>query len=177
MPLSKKAAALAAGFVAALSLASVAQNPPAARGPETLLVDDATIAWIEKSEVAAQHEGVIERMELQHGMPVLRGKPIGYLHREVAELTVAKARVAVASKATEAKAEAQKELAEAIVATNIRLNVRRPGMVSQEEMRKNEAEVKVAEEMKNEAKEKRELDRADLNLAQQAYDEHTIKAP
>jgi RND family efflux transporter MFP subunit len=140
-------------------------------------VDDATIAWIEKSEVAAQHEGVIEKMELQHGMPVLRDKPIGYLHREVAKLTVAKAEVAVASTATEAKADAQKELAEAIVATNIRLNQRRPGMVSLEEMRKNEAEVKVAEEMKNEAIEKRKLDQADLNLAQQAYDEHTIKAP
>jgi len=116
-------------------------------------------------------------MELQHGMPVLRGKPIGYLHREVADLTVAKAKVAVEGKAAEAKADAQRELAVAIVATNVRLNLRRPGMVSQEEMRKNEAEVKVAEEMKNVAREKRELDRADLNLARQALEDHTIKAP
>ncbi len=93
MPCSKKAAALAAGLLAALSAATVAQNPaPGPRGAETLVVDDATVDWIEKSNVAALREGVIERMELQIGMPVKRGKPIGYLHHEIAELTVAQGR-------------------------------------------------------------------------------------
>lgn len=178
MPISKKALALTAGFVAALSLASLGQNPaPASRTPETLVVDDASVDWIEMSSVAALREGVIERMELQIGMEARRGKPIGYLHDEIAKLTVAKAKVAVDSTATQEKAEAQRELAVAIVATSKRLNARRPGMVSEEEMRKNEAEVKVAEAMRNEAIEKRKLDTADLALAEQAQVEHTIVAP
>jgi RND family efflux transporter MFP subunit len=44
-------------------------------------------------------------------------------------------------------------------------------------MLKAEAEVQVAHEMKNEAVEKREIDRADLDLAKQALEEHTIRAP
>ena len=37
---------------------------------------------------------VIERMELSIGMPVAKGKPIGYLHSEMADLAVRKAEVA-----------------------------------------------------------------------------------
>jgi len=177
MPFSKKSAALAAGFVALLSIAAIGQVPQASRAIETLPVADATIDWIEISKVAALREGVIDRMELQIGMETKKGNAIGYLHNEIADLTVAKAKVAVASKATEYKALAQRELALAIVATNARLNARRPGMVSPEEMRKNEAEVKVAEEMKNEAIEKRMLDEADLKLAERALEEHIIRAP
>jgi RND family efflux transporter MFP subunit len=177
MPLSKKALAMTAGFVAALSLVSLGQSPAPRGGGETLFVDDATVDWIEISSVAALREGVIDKMELQIGMEAKRNMPIGYLHSEIAELTVEKAKVAVATTATEEKAEAQRELALAIVATNVRLNARRPGMVSQEEMRKAEAEVKVAEAMKNEAIEKRKLDQAELRLAEQARNEHTIRAP
>lgn len=180
MFIPKKAAALTAGFVTALSFAAIAQVPspaPASRSAETLPVPDATIDWIEKSAVAALREGVIEKMELQIGMLALKGKPIGQLHQEIAELTVKKAELTVKSVATEAKAEAQRQLAIAIVATNQRLNSRKPGMVSLEEMRKAEAEVQVAAEMKNEAIEKREIDRADLELAKQALKEHTIVAP
>ncbi|WP_406693717.1 efflux RND transporter periplasmic adaptor subunit [Singulisphaera sp. Ch08] len=176
MLLPKKAAALAAGFVTVLSIASVAQVP-APRSSDTLPVSDATIDWIEKSDVAALREGVIEKMELQIGMLAQKDKPIGYLHKEIAKLTVKKAQVAVDGKAAEAKAEAQKQLAIAIVATSKRLNARKPDMVSLEEMRKAEAEVQVAAEMKNEAIERRSLDTADLALAQQALDEHTILAP
>jgi RND family efflux transporter MFP subunit len=178
MPFSKKALALTAGFVAALSLASLGQNPvPAARGGETLVVDDVTIDWIEISSIAALREGVIESMELQIGKEATKGMAIGKLYDDIARLTVAKADVAVKSTATEEKAEAQKELAVAIVATSKRLNARRAGMVSEEEMRKNEAEVKVAAAMAREAIEKRELDKAELRLADQALKEHTIRAP
>ena len=178
MLIPKKAAAMAAGFVTALSIASVAQVPaPASRSSDTLPVNDATIDWIEKSDVASLREGVIEKMELQNGMLAQKGKPIGYLHKEIADLTVKKAQVAVDGKAAEAKAEAQRQLAMAVVATNRVLNKKQPGIVSREEMLKAEAEVQVAHEMKNEAVEKREIDRADLALAQQALDEHTILAP
>ena len=174
----KKAAAMAAGFIAALSVATVAQNTnPAARSAETLVIDDATVDWIEKSDVAALREGVIDRMELQIGMPVQRGKPIGYLHSEIAALNVHKAELAVKNTATEEKARAQQELALTVVATNKRLNERRPGLVSIEEQRKAEAEVKVATAMINEAVEKRAMDRAEDALARRALDEHTITAP
>ena len=174
----KKAAAMAAGFIAALSVATVAQNTnPAARSAETLVIDDATVDWIEKSDVAALREGVIDRMELQIGMPVQRGKPIGYLHSEIAVLNVHKAELAVKNTATEEKARAQQELALTVVATNKRLNERRPGLVSIEEQRKAEAEVKVATAMINEAVEKRVMDRAEEALARRALDEHTITAP
>ena len=181
MLFSKKAAALAAGFLAVLSAVTVAQNvaPGAAgrSGAETYLIDDATVDWIEKSDVAALREGVIESMELQIGMPVQRGRPIGKLHAEMAELTVAKAQLAVTNVAAQAKAEAQKELAMTVVATNVMLNKRQKNLVSNEEMRKAEAEVKVSHAMVEEAIEKRELDRADLALAKRTLEEHIIRAP
>ncbi len=174
----KKSAALAVGFVTTLSLASLGQDSaPVTRGGETLIVDDANIDWIEKSDVAALREGVIETMELDAGMTVAKGKEIGALHRETADLTVRKAKLAVDGTAAEQKAIAQRDLAVAIVATNVRLNQRGKDMVSQEEMRKAEAEVKVAEAMRLEAIEKRKLDTADLALAKQALLEHTIVAP
>jgi RND family efflux transporter MFP subunit len=182
MRFSKKAAALAAGFIAALSAMTLAQNPtPARRGAsasaETLVVDDAMVDWIEKSDVAALREGVIDKMELQVGMTVKKDEPIGYLHKEQAELTVAKAALAVEGTATEEKAVAQKDLALAKVATDYVLNRKMKGAVSNEEVKKDEAEVKVAHAMQREAIEKRELDRADLHLAEQALKEHTIVAP
>jgi RND family efflux transporter MFP subunit len=182
MPFSKKAAALAAGFITALSAVTVAQNAvPGGRGPatsaETLVVDDATVDWIEKSDVAALLEGVIDRMELQVGMPVQKGKPIGYLHSELAALNLTKAEVAVRGTATQAKAIAQKELAMARVATDLLLNRKVPGSVSSEELRKDEAEVKVADAMEKEAIEKRELDKAERDIAKRTLEEHTIVAP
>src|SRR5262249_36996312 len=102
---------------------------------------------------------------------------IGTLHKETAELTVAKAKLAAKNVAAEEKAKAQQELALTVVATNERLNQRNKGMVSQEEMRKAEAEVKVATAMILEAVEQRSINKADLDLAIQATLEHTIQAP
>jgi RND family efflux transporter MFP subunit len=182
MLLPKKAAALTAGFLAALSVAALAQQgkpaPPPRVPVETLVLTElATLEWIEKAEVAALREGVIEGVELWPGMPVKKGGTIGSLYKETAELTVAKAKIAASNKGAEEKALAQQELALAVVATNERLNQRRPGMVSQEEMRKAEAEVKVAAAMAREAREQQALNQAELALAQQALEEHTIKAP
>ena len=39
------------------------------------------VDWIEKSDVAALREGVIEKMELQIGMPVKKDGAIGILHQ------------------------------------------------------------------------------------------------
>ena len=183
MLIPKKAAALTAGFLVVLSVATVAQqSAPAPQGrrpgSETLVLEElATLDWIEKADLAALREGVIESVELWEGMPVKKGGLIGSLHKETAELTVAKARLAATNVAAEEKALAQRELALAVVATNERLNQRRPGMVSQEEIRKAEAEVKVADAMAREAVEQREINKADLALAEQLVREHTIVAP
>jgi len=183
MRFPKRAAVLFVSLVAVLSVVAVAQNAaPARRGtspsPETLVLDElATLEWIEKADVAALREGVIEKMELWPGYSVKKGGEIGNLHRETADLTVRKAKLAAENIAAEQKALAQKELALSVVATNLRLNLHRPGMVSKEEMAKAEAEVKVADAMAHEAVEQRELNKADLHLAEQALDEHTIRAP
>jgi RND family efflux transporter MFP subunit len=176
----KKAAALAAGLAAALTVpllttSLVAQSTKA--GPETLVVEEASVDWIERSNVAALREGVIEKMELQIGMEVAKNKPIGYLHREMADLAIKKAEVAARSEGPKAKAQAQQDLALAVVAINKRLNGRIKGSVSYEEQQKAEAELKVATASILEAQERILLDEAELNLAKQAYLEHTIVAP
>jgi len=183
MLVPKKAAALAAGFIAALSAASFAQNPAAdanaANSPGDVLVlnELATLEWIEKADVAALREGVIKSMELQIGMPVEKDGQIGMLHDEVARLSFEKAELAAKGDAAEQKALAQKQLAMAIVARNDRLRKRGPDFVSLEEVQKAEAEVNVAVAMQNEAIEKRERDKAEARLAKRALDEHKIVAP
>jgi len=177
--LTQKAVALAAGLAAALLAAQVApglaaQNP---KGGETLVLDEGTVDWIEKSNVAALTEGVIKKMELQIGMPVGKDKPIGYLYAEKAELTVAKAKFGAKVQGPRAKAQAQKDLALSVLATNRMLNERGKGYVSREEILKAEAELNMAVAMITEAEEKTKLDEADLKLAEQALDEHTIRAP
>lgn len=183
MLIPKKAAALAAGFLTALTVATLAQNAaPAPRGTrapsETLVLDElAILEWIERADVAALREGVIQTVELWPGMPVKKDGEIGRLHMETAELTVAKAEVASKAHAAEEKARAQQQLALSVVATNVRLNKRDPNMVSKEEMLKAEAEVNVATAMIQEAIEQRKLAEAELNLALQLVKEHTISAP
>jgi RND family efflux transporter MFP subunit len=178
--LSKLAAVVAgvAALVAAcLSTAVAAQNPPAESQPQTLVVDEATLDWIEKSNVAALREGVIDRMELEIGDEVAAGKPIGYLHSEIAELAVKKAKLAVATVGPLQKAKAQKDLAMAVVAINERLDARQRGIVSYEEKQKAVAELKVAEAMNVEEQEKIGLNQVELELAERTLREHTITAP
>ena len=133
--------------------------------------------WIEKSDVAALREGVIEKMELRLGDPALVSKPIGYLHREAAELTVAKNKIQAESVGAIEKGKASLGVAVAIVAINKRLNDRKPGMVSAEDMAKAEGELKVADAQIQEATENQAAAKAELALAQQILKEHTIVAP
>src|SRR5262249_18758810 len=144
---------------------------------DALVVDEAMLDWVEVSNVAALCEGVIDRMELTVGMPVAKGAPIGCLHAETARLTVRKAEVAYKGVAPKARAVAQKKLALAIVARNERLNARIPGAVSGEDVQKARAELELAEALNLEAEEKQRLDKAELDLAEQALEEHTIVAP
>ncbi len=176
MPNTSKIAAMASGIVVALAAATLGQgNPPA--GPETLVVTGGTIDWIEKSDVSALQEGVIDRMELEVGDVVERGGTIGTLHDEIARLAVKKAQVGASGVAEKAKAQAQEALAIAVLATTLRLRSIDPRHVSREEVEKNEAEVKVARAMVEEAEERQRLYQAELELAQRALAEHTITAP
>jgi RND family efflux transporter MFP subunit len=178
----KTVAALAVGVFSTLSVASFGQNGQdqgvSGNGAASLVLDElATIDWIEKSDVAALREGVIDKMELKIGMPVLDKGLIGTLHKEAAELTVAKSQVLVDSTGAIEKGKAQKKVAASVVARNERLNARKPGMVSAEDMAKAEGELEVSAAMTKEAEEQREVNRAELNLAQRILEEHTIRAP
>ena len=173
---SPKAAAMTAGLVVSLAAASIGQVRQAP-GPETLKVTGGTIDWIEKSDVSALQEGVIEKMELEVGDEVDEDGTIGSLHTEIAELTVKKAQVASDSRAEKAKAEAQEELALAVVARDQRLIIRDRTAVSQEELQKHQAEVKVASAMVLEADDREKLAAVELELARRALKEHTISAP
>jgi RND family efflux transporter MFP subunit len=182
MSIPKPIAALAAGSLMLLGAAALAQSGGAAApenpGVQTLVLTELPyVTWIEKSSVAALREGVIERMELQIGMPVKKGGTIGVLHRKFAELTVAKAQLQAESIGPKQKAQAQEEVAVSVCARNKRLNERKPGMVSAEDVAKADGELKVATAMIKEADENQKIAEAERDLAKQTYEEHTIRAP
>ncbi len=183
MSVSKPIAALFAGCsllagVAALAQGGGAAQPPAEAAPQTLVLEElARVNWIAKSDVAALREGVIEKMELQIGMPVKKHGEIGVLHHEIAQLTVRKNQLQAQQVAPEQKARAQKEVAASVVARNLRLNTRSPGLVSAEDVAKAEGELKVAEAQIKEALENRGIAEAELSMAERILVEHTITAP
>ena len=183
MRLLSKPTALAAGMVAALAAVTSAQPPGRGAAPKVAasasepLTIPGTIEWIEKSDVSALTEGVIDKIELREGMEVGEGKLIGSLHDEKARLTVAKAEVAANAKGAVAKSHAQRALAYATLARFMRLNVVGKGYVSKEEIDKAEAEVNVAESQIVEATDTVKVAQADLNLAKRALEEHTILSP
>jgi len=182
MSVSKPIAAVAAGCLM-LSAAALAQNvgaAPRAADPavQALVLEElAHVDWIEKSDVAALREGVIEKMELQIGMPVKKGGTIGALHDDMARLTVKKNKLQADAVAPKQKAEAQVFVAASKVARDKRLNERKPGMVSAEEAAEHEGELKVADAARNEAIENQGIAKAELDLANQTFKEHTIVAP
>ncbi|MGC8641872.1 MAG: efflux RND transporter periplasmic adaptor subunit [Isosphaeraceae bacterium] len=183
MTLKKTALAMAGGLLATLSMAVFAQNaqdPPSAANPRvaTLVLDElASVGFIEKSQVAALREGVIEKIELEEGALALKDHPIGFLHRKSAELAVAKAKIQADAVGAIEKGKAARYVALQTVARNKRLNDRRPGMVSAEDVAKAEGELRVAEAQTKEAEEQQAVAQAELAIAQQAFDEHTIKSP
>jgi RND family efflux transporter MFP subunit len=179
MIIPKTIAASGAGLVVLFGAVALAQNGgrPDATSQALVLDELARIDWIEKSSVAALREGVIEKMELQIGMPVKKNGVIGVLHHEIAELTVKKNQLQAHAIAPEEKALAQKEVAASVVARNIRLNDHKAGMVSAEDVAKAEGDLKVADAQIKEAQENQSIAKAELNLAQRTLEEHTIIAP
>jgi RND family efflux transporter MFP subunit len=177
MSISKPIAVAAAGCLI-MGAAALAQNGGNNAAVQSVVLEElAGVDWIERSDVAALREGVIDTMELQIGMPVKKDGTIGVLHREMAELTVRKTKLQADAVAPTAKAEAQVFVAASKVARDKRLNDRKPGMVSAEEVAEHEGELKVADAARQEAKENRDIAKADLDLADRTLKEHTIVAP
>ncbi len=168
---------MVAGAAATAQVGGSAADEPGAGYQRLVLPELAHINWLEESDVAALREGVLEKMELKAGMPVKRGGEIGFLHRRSAELTVEKAKRQVEANGPQEKAKAEVEVATAVCARDQILNKRRQDMVAAEEVAKHLGEYKVALASSQEAAEKHAIDRSDLDLAQQALDEHTIRAP
>jgi RND family efflux transporter MFP subunit len=182
MTVTKPIAALGVGCMLLASAAALAQSGGAARpadpAVQALVLEElARIDYIEKSEVAALREGVIERMELQIGMPVKKGGLIGVLHHEMAELTVSKNQLQAKAIGPKEKAEAQYYVAASKVARDKRLNSRKPDMVSAEEQAEHEGEMRVADAARHEAVENQEIAKAELDLAVETLNEHNIVAP
>ncbi|WP_435016865.1 efflux RND transporter periplasmic adaptor subunit [Tundrisphaera sp. TA3] len=176
MTRNRKALALSFGLASVVSAATFAQAPKAA---QTLVVEDATVDWIQRSDVSALRPGVIDKMELHIGQEagVYPNNIIGYLHRESANLAVEEARVAAETKGALAKAEAQKFNAGAVVARSRRLKIKDVNLVSAEDMQKAEAEFAMADAMVTEANENLALAKAKLKSAEQTAEEHIIRAP
>ena len=181
MALPKKLAALTLGVVSALSAAaSIAQTgsaPPKVAG-DTLVIEEATVDWILKSDVSAHTDGVIDKVELDIGkIAPQTGAVIGTLYRKKAELVVVKAKAAAGNKGAMKKAAAQYAQAKSVVDRNNKLTKKDRNAVAIEEQEKAIAEVDIAVAYQVEADESIELAKAELALAQQQLDEHTIRAP
>ena len=90
---------------------------------------------------------------------------------------MAKSKIQAESRGAIEKGKAALEVATTILAIDRRLNLKKPGMVSAEDMAKAEGELKVADAQILEATENQLAAKAELALAQQIFDEHTILAP
>ena len=105
--------------------------------------------------MAALREGVIESMELQIGMPVKKGGTIGVLHREMAELTVTQEQAPGRQHRPDREGQGPERSRRFGRRPQQRLNERKPGMVSAEDVAKAEGELKVADAQDKEAEENR----------------------
>jgi RND family efflux transporter MFP subunit len=183
MPLTRKAVALSLGLFAILSAATIAQAPKQGPADSQLVIDDATVDWFQKSDISALREGVIEKMELRIGKEVSGRLPdgtrpiIGYLYRETAALGVEEAKIQAEGEGAILKAEAQKALAKTVVERNMRLAKLNPDWVAREEAEKAKAEYAAAIASVIEAQDTQKLAKAKLRTAQQALEEHIIRAP
>jgi RND family efflux transporter MFP subunit len=142
----------------------------------TLLVPG-TLEWLVRSDLSAKREGVIERMLLDDGELVEKGKEIGRLDDDIARLTVEKQELIARSLAAIKKATAQREQANAALARFKRLRIQNQGFASQDEMDKATADVNFADALLLEAKDKQLADIKDMELAKKALEQHEISAP
>lgn len=177
MILSRKAAALAVGVVAALSAASLAQHPAASPSGGSTLVVRGKVLWLETSQVSALREGVIEDIEFQTGAVVQKDQVIGSLHKEMAKLNVTKAKLVAENTGEIVEAQGKRQLARSTMARLMRLEKKGKGFVSVDELEKAAAELAVADAQVQHAEENQKVAEAERDIAEQALKEHEVKAP
>lgn len=170
------ALAAAAAFSACAMLQAQDAKAPGSDS-ESLFVPEATIELKDVANVAARIGGVIQSVEIPEGVLVKKGDPIAFLYNKKAQLAVAKAEIAAKSEVGTLKADANREVAAAKLARAQNINSRSPGAVHKEEMEELIGQVKVAYAMVAEAKVEHDLATAELAIAQQVLEEHSIPAP
>jgi RND family efflux transporter MFP subunit len=178
-------------MVAVVAAAAVAQQPPQAqvappRPPAVpapvvaapTIVVSGNIEWIERAAVASKRPGVVEYVELSLGREAKKGEKIAFLNAEMAILERERAELNSRNSAGVQKAEAQKEhaLAEMARIQQIRGQLGRNG-ISDAEVSRAEAELKLAEATVIEEQEKLKVAKKELELADQAVQDHIIVAP
>ncbi len=128
--------------------------------------------------MAALREGVIEKMELQIGMPVKKGGTIGDLHHEMAELTVAKNELQAASHRPqgESRGPEGRRRCRSWPATSGSTSAS-PGWSRPRTSPRPRASSRSPTPQVKEADENRGIAKAELDLADRTLKEHTIVAP
>jgi RND family efflux transporter MFP subunit len=178
MTLNRKAVALTLGLSLMLSVVTIAQAQKSSQDGSQLVIEDASVDWFQKADVAALREGVVYKMELRLGKEVGKaGDEIGRLHKEVADLAVKEAEIQARGQGAILKAQAQKRLAIAVVMRNRSLLAKDPTYVSKEDVQKAEAELEAADASVIEAMDTQDLAKAKLESAKRAAEEHIIRAP
>lgn len=171
-----------ASLVMTSGILATAQQPPRGRAArETVrqegdsLIIQGNVDWLQKSEIAALREGVLEKLELKEGMFVKKGGVIGQLHAEVAELSATKAKIASESVGNLERAKASQLLAKSVIARDI--NLLKKNAIPTEEVEKHQAELLAADAEILRAEEDIKLSKAEYDLANRLVMEHTITAP
>ena len=128
--------------------------------------------------MAALREGVVEKMELQIGMPVKAGGTIGILHRKFAELTVAQGEAPGRQRRPdgEGRRPRRKSPRRSSPATSGSTSASRAWSPPRTSPRPRASSRSPSPSTK-EAEENRAIAEAELDLAEQTLDEHTIVAP
>lgn len=186
--LQRNHALLPAGVLAVVAVAAAAQQPPTAQvappRPPAAPADSQTLVvmgntdWIERASVASKRPGVVRHIELTLGMDAKKNDQIAFLDADMAILERERALLQAKNNAGVEKAQAQKDLALANMARakNILDRIGRDG-ISIEEYQTKEAELKLADATVLEEREKLKIAQKELELAEQAVQEHIIKAP
>ncbi len=179
---SWKITTASAGLVATLAVLVQGQErprvtAPAARSAAAAIVVSGTLDWMEYAQVAASQEGIIEWLEKQIGSRVQKDEAIGQLHAEIARLNSEKASLIAESTGSIEKAAAQYEQALVALARLETLDRGHPGIVARDELDKARAELKYADALRLEAREKQAVERKEAELAAKILEQHTIKAP
>lgn len=133
------------------------------------------VDWLQKSELAALREGVLEKLELKEGMFVKKGGVIGQLHDEVAVLSATKAKITSENVGNLERAKASQLLAKSVIARDI--NLLKKKAIPTEEVEKHQAELLAADAEILRAQEEIKINKAEYELAKRIVAEHTITAP